>query len=372
MPPDPQPAALVPIAPAPSGVTAFVGHAARGPLRRPVVVRSALEAQNLFGAPEPARPLSLALRDFFLHGGTEAVVLRVTRPTTAARMAPLATAPAFDLLCVPPDTLGADTPPAVLRRALDLAIARGALLLADAPAAWTHADVTSAAAHAACGLPPANPRGRDVALFMPRVRQAHPLRPGDELLAATAPSVAGLIAETDRSFGVWRAAAGAGARLRHALGPATPLNSTQLERLTHEGVNGLRGTAGQAPLVWGARTLSGAAALGDEFRYIPVRRLTLHIETSLRQGLQGVVFEPNDEPLWAQVRLLTEAFMNTLFRAGALQGVRAQDAYFLRCDASTTTAADQAAGRLNLQLGFAPLKPAEFIVRRIVLAAGPV
>ncbi len=364
-----EPGAQPAITAAASGITAFAGHAARGPLRQPAVVRSALEAETLFGPPDPARPLSLALRDFFLHGGSQAVVLRVTRPTTAARLAPLAAAPAFDLLCVPPDTLGADTPPAVLRRALELAIARGALLLADAPVAWTLGDATSAAAHAACGLPAGDARGRDVALFMPRVRQAHPLQPGQEVIAPVSPAVAGLTAATDRSVGPWQAAAGTGARLRNALGLAQPLVSAALGTLTQAGINGLQAPAGQATAVWGARTLSGAAVLADEYRYIPVRRLALHIDASLRQGLPWLVFEPNDEPLWAQVRRLATGFMHTLFRAGALQGTQAQEAYFVRCDASTTTAADQAAGRLILLVGFASLKPAEFIVRRIALAA---
>ena len=109
-----------------------------------------------------------------------------------------------------------------------------------------------------------------------------------------------------------------------------------------------------------------------DYRYVPVRRFALFIEESLLRGLQFAVFEPNDEPLWAQIRLAAGAFMNGLFRKGAFAGGTASDAYFVKADAETTTPTDQNLGVVNVLIGFAPLKPAEFIVLSLQQKAGQV
>jgi hypothetical protein len=114
-------------------------------------------------------------------------------------------------------------------------------------------------------------------------------------------------------------------------------------------------------VVWGARTLRGADQLADEYKYLPVRRMVLYLEESLYRGTQWVVFEPNDEPLWAQIRLNIGAFMNGLFRQGAFQGQK-KEAYFVKCDSETTTQNDINLGVVNIVVGFAPLKPAEFVI----------
>ena len=123
-------------------------------------------------------------------------------------------------------------------------------------------------------------------------------------------------------------------------------------------------------IAWGARTRQGDDRLASEWKYLPVRRLALYIEESLYRGTQWVVFEPNDEPLWAQIRLNVGAFMNGLFRQGAFQGTSPRDAYFVKCDRETTTQNDIDAGIVNIHVGFAPLKPAEFVVIRIQQIAG--
>jgi uncharacterized protein len=115
-------------------------------------------------------------------------------------------------------------------------------------------------------------------------------------------------------------------------------------------------------VVWGARTLVGADSLASEWKYVPVRRTALFIEESLFRGTQWVVFEENDEPLWAQIRLNVGAFMHDLFRKGAFAGVTPQKAYFVKCDRETTTPNDENLGIVNIWVGFAPLKPAEFVV----------
>jgi phage tail sheath protein FI len=135
------------------------------------------------------------------------------------------------------------------------------------------------------------------------------------------------------------------------------------------GVNCLRAFPTIGRVVWGARTWAGADALASQWKYIPVRRLALYIET-LYRGTRWVVFEPNDTPLWAQIRLNIGAFMHGLFRQGAFQGSRPQDAYLVKCDSETTTQADIDAGVVNIIVGFAPLKPAEFVIIKLQQLAG--
>jgi hypothetical protein len=118
-------------------------------------------------------------------------------------------------------------------------------------------------------------------------------------------------------------------------------------------------------VIWGARTLAGADHLASQWKYLPVRRTALFIEESLYRGTQWVVFEPNDEPLWARIRQNTGTFMQTLFRQGAFQGQTPDDAYLVKCDSETTTQNDIDQGIVNILIGFAPLKPAEFIIIQI-------
>jgi hypothetical protein len=142
--------------------------------------------------------------------------------------------------------------------------------------------------------------------------------------------------------------------------------------LNQVGLNCLRSFPVTGHVLWGARTLAGADALASEWKYVPVRRLALFLEESLYRGTQWVVFEPNDEPLWAQIRLNIGAFMQNLFRQGAFQGSSPRDAYFVKCDRETTTQNDIDRGIVNIIVGFAPLKPAEFVVIKIQQMAGDI
>jgi phage tail sheath protein FI len=118
--------------------------------------------------------------------------------------------------------------------------------------------------------------------------------------------------------------------------------------------------------------LVGADQQASEWKYVPVRRIALFIEESLFRGSQWVVFEPNDEPLWAQIRLNIGAFMHNLFRQGAFQGTTPREAYLVKCDSETTTQNDINLGVVNILVGFAPLKPAEFVIIRIQQLAGQI
>ena len=174
---------------------------------------------------------------------------------------------------------------------------------------------------------------------------------------------AGLWARTDGVRGVWKAPAGLGATLFGALRAEYLVGSDQQDQLNPEGVNCIRKIL-TAPVIWGARTLATRAV--PEKRYVPVQRTTLMIKESIYQGIQWAVFEPNDHNLWASLRLNIEAFMDGLFRAGAFQGEKASDAYFVRCGlGQTMTQGDIDAGRVIVEVGFAPLKPAEFVIVRL-------
>jgi len=151
--------------------------------------------------------------------------------------------------------------------------------------------------------------------------------------------------------------------------PLTDMENGELNKL---GINCLRAFPVYGMLVWGARTLNGADELASEWKYTPVRRTALFIEESLYRGTKWIVFEPNDESLWAQIRLNIGAFMHNLFRQGAFQGKTPSEAYMVKCDKETTTQNDINSGIVNILVGFAPLKPAEFVMIKIQQLAGQI
>ncbi|MGD2011668.1 MAG: phage tail sheath C-terminal domain-containing protein, partial [Desulfobacterales bacterium] len=185
-------------------------------------------------------------------------------------------------------------------------------------------------------------------------------------------TIAGLYARTDATRGVWKAPAGIEAALRNVPDLDYRLTDPENGQLNPLGFNCLRTFDVIGNVCWGARTLVGADQLASEWKYVPVRRIALFIEESLFRGTQWVVFEPNDEPLWAQIRLNVGAFMQNLFRQGAFQGTTPRQAYLVKCDAETTTQNDINLGVVNILVGFAPLKPAEFVIIRIQQLAGQV
>jgi phage tail sheath protein FI len=219
---------------------------------------------------------------------------------------------------------------------------------------------------------PRTRRSANAALFFPRLRLANPLRGNQIEVSSAVGAIAGVFARTDGQRGVWKAPAGLDAGLVNTPQLSVPLTDPENGELNPLGVNCLRAFPVGGRVVWGARTLRGADQLADQYKYIPVRRTALYIEESLYRGLKWAVFEPNDEPLWAQIRLSGGAFMHDLFRKGAFQGSSPKDAYFVKCDSETTTQTDIDLGIVNVVVGFAPLKPAEFVVISIQQIAGQV
>jgi len=194
------------------------------------------------------------------------------------------------------------------------------------------------------------------------------------LLRPIAPSgaIAGIMARIDANRGVWKAPAGLEADIRGIRGVDQTMSDPENGVINPQAVNAIR-VFPNGIVSWGARTMDGFDnSPNTDYRYIPVRRLALFLEESLYRGLKFAVFEPNDEPLWAQIRLAAGAFMNNLFRQGAFQGQKASDAYFVKVDAETTTQNDINLGIVNVVVAFAPLKPAEFVIITIQQRAGQV
>jgi hypothetical protein len=267
----------------------------------------------------------------------------------------------FNLLLIPETfdmTAGQET--AVIAAAVDLCERRRAFYIVDPPSNRTLANIGSWGATTS----------RNAATYFPPVRIQDPLDGLRPRSMAPSGTLAGVYARTDGQRGVWKAPAGIETTLNGVLDIARPINDTENGQLNPLGVNVLRNFPVYGRVSWGARTMRGADAQADEYKYIPIRRLALFLEESLYRGTQWVVFEPNDEPLWAQIRLNIGAFMNGLFRQGAFQGTTPSDAYFVKCDRETTTQADRNLGIVNILVGFAPLKPAEFVVITIQQIAG--
>jgi len=206
------------------------------------------------------------------------------------------------------------------------------------------------------------------ALFYPRVVITEK---GLNKKVGASGAIAGLMARIDGSRGVWKAPAGTEADLRGVVGLEYRFSDDENGILNPRAINTLR-IFPNGIVNWGARTMDGDNDFGSEYKYIPIRRLALYMEESLYRGLKWVVFEPNDEPLWAQIRLNVGAFMHNLFRQGAFQGQKPKDAYFVKCDSETTTQNDRNLGIVNIWVGFAPLKPAEFVILYLQQMAGQI
>lgn len=271
----------------------------------------------------------------------------------------------FNLLSIPEtyELSEAEANP-VIAAAVSLCEEERAFYIVDAPSVKVLSDIAAWAAGAS--------QSRNAAVYFPALRIADPLDGLRDRPMAPSGTLAGIYARTDSQRGIWKAPAGTDASLNGVSAIDTPMNDIENGTINIRGVNALRSFPAYGKVVWGARTMKGADAQADEYKYVPVRRLALFIEESLYRGTQWVVFEPNDEPLWAQIRLNVGAFMNNLFRQGAFQGVSPRDAYFVKCDRESTTQNDINLGIVNILVGFAPLKPAEFVIIKLQQMAGQV
>lgn len=269
----------------------------------------------------------------------------------------------FNLLCIPPPILTdeAETSSDVYGKALEYCVTRRAMLIVDPPLDLSPTNAISKLGE----LNLTGDAARNAALYHPRLKEPDPTSENRLRTFVPCGVAAGVMARTDAARGVWKAPAGIDATLAGVSDLTVNLTNDENGELNPLGINCFRTFPVIGRVVWGARTLRGADLLADEYKYVPVRRLALFLEESLYRGTQWVVFEPNDEPLWAQIRLNIGAFLQGLFRQGAFQGDTPQKAYFVKCDAETTTPNDQNLGRVNILVGFAPLRPAEFVILQI-------
>jgi phage tail sheath protein FI len=331
--------------------------------RQADVVLAASRLVDLDGTPPADRPLEGTYTVADANAGRDGAIPNLAdyAGDAAAKTGinALLKADLFNILCIPPPTPAGDVPDALWATAAGFCAEHRAFLVVDPPSSATIDTVTDWVSSTASltGI-----SMRNAAVYFPRIRRPDPLRGGATGEFAAGGAIAGTYARTDASRGVWKAPAGIEAGLAGASGLTVPLTNAENGRLNPLGINCLRSFRGVGSVVWGGRTLRGADVLTDEYKYVPVRRLALFLEETLYRNTQWVVFEPNDEPLWAQIRASIGAFLQDLFRRGAFQGSTPRDAYFVRCDSDTTTQYDIDRGVVNIFVGFAPLKPAEFVV----------
>lgn len=357
-----------------TSIAVFIGRTKLGPLNKPKHCPNYEEFEKNFSSAYAKNDLARSVRLFFKNGGTRCYVVRIAainKPSLSDYHN------AFDMLDRDVDLFNLMVLPEdeendlSFRKDLWAAASaycrsRRAFLLMDAPA-WTD---TREATHPQKGVNALRVGlAKDYsAIFYPRIKikengQVKKLGPSG--------AIAGLMARIDSSRGVWKAPAGIEADLRGVVGLEQVISDAENNILNPRAINALR-VFPQGIVNWGARTMDGDDDFGSEYKYIPVRRLALFIEESLVRGLKWVAFRPNDETLWAEIRHSAGAFMHTLFRQGAFQGVGPKDAYLVKCDRETTTPNDINRGIVNIRIGFAPLKPAEFVMLYLQQSAGQI
>jgi phage tail sheath protein FI len=322
-----------------------------------VQLRSFAEFEHHFGPLNEKHELGWAVWLFFQNGGREAWVVRVRSAPSAATVSKSLSA--FDVA----SAINSVVLPGLARRdywdaALKYCARRKAFFIADTPLGVSPADLSLRLSQLKL------PRSPSLAVYYPWLKVANPHKPGAVRLCAPSGAIAGLLARTDEHRGVWKAPAGSDAQLVGVQDVEYHLAQDDMARLNGLGINVIREVPTHGFVAWGARTYS--ADTDAQWKYVAVRRLSLYIEASIEQGTQWAAFEPNGEKLWQAVRKMVEDFLHTVWRDGALVGNRANEAYFVKCDRTTMTQSDIENGRLIVQIGIAPVKPAEFVIIRIV------
>jgi len=277
----------------------------------------------------------------------------------------------FNILCIPPYTPETDVGDTLWGTAAKYCESRRSMLIIDSPVGWNSKD-NAKGDGLNSGVAALGTNSKNACVFFPRLRQPNPKKEYQVEDFASCGAVAGIFSRTDSQRGVWKAPAGLDATLVGVPQLSVSLTDAENGELNPLGINCLRIMPAAGRIVWGSRTLQGDDRLASEWKYVPVRRTALYIEESLYRGTQWVVFEPNDEPLWGQIRLNLGAFMHSMFRQGAFQGKTPKEAYFVKCDRETTTQDDINRGIVNIIVGFAPLKPAEFVILKIQQIAGQI
>ena len=196
------------------------------------------------------------------------------------------------------------------------------------------------------------------AVYYPWIKVANP-QGGDAIAVPPCGHIAGIYARSDTERGVHKAPANE--IVRGALSTETKITKSEQDILNPAGINCIRPFPGRGIRVWGARTLASDA----QWRYINVRRLFNFVEESIELGTQWVVFEPNDRDLWERIKRDISAFLTRVWRDGALFGSTPEEAFYVKCDDELNTVEIRDAGQVIIEIGIAPVKPAEFVIFRI-------
>ncbi len=389
-----------------TSIAAFVGYTPKGIFNKAVRIFSFIEYENLFGGLHQDSLLSYAIWQFFQNGGRDAYVVRVagrpeksriyipkrrqfsprSRLSAGIRVNEYTLSDTADIIPNAPDLIGtyADKTGIYALQDVDsfnlLVIPDTTRLPHDSgKKSVIEAAIRFCEEYKAMYLIDPDPekdassiinwasaiRSRNAALYFPQIGIADPLNGSSLTHKPPSGAIAGVFARTDERFGVWKAAAGTRALLNGASGLAYQIRDREKEMLTQAFINCLQTFQGNDVMIWGARTLTENNGQDQEWKYISVRRLTLFVEESIDRGTEWATFESNDATLWNRLLIDIETFMYELFLKGAFQGANKKDAYFVKCDSETTTPNDIIDGSLNILVGFAPLKPAEFTIIRI-------
>lgn len=351
----------------------LIGTFPSGPQFAATQVRSLRDFARIFGVPKNNHLSSLVINQFFENGGQDILVLSTglkfarTASPVLKSLSPVSRPPSFNLLLIPETTVLPDREAAkIFQAAVPFVEKQRAMYLLDPP--QQDAPRQSVKDLASWFKVQSGIHHPNVILYHPRIHVRSQRTSSPTVTIPPSGTMAGLLARLDRSRGVWKAPAGTEATLQGVVGLEQLLTRSDIDLLTSANINALKQVSSSGYVAWGARTLSS----NQEWKYVPVRRLALFIESSIEHGIQWAVFEPNDEPLWAQIRQSISNFLEAHYRQGAFQGTKAEHAYFVKCGRDTTTPADQATGVVNIMVGFAPLKPAEFIILNIKQTARPV
>jgi phage tail sheath protein FI len=335
----------------PTSETGFMGLAAKGPANQATLVTSFAEFQRVFGGLRPQAELGYAVDLFFANGGRRAWIVRVSSISKVPLSLVAYDTARVNMLCVP-----GCSDPAVLIPVLAYCERNRVFAVIDPPSA----DVAATRALAST-LRSNNPLNS--ALYFPPITIPDPLHALAPRQTPPSGAVAGLIALTDMTRGVWIAPAGNQAVLQGVMGVTLSIDQARAAVLAAAGVNAIRKIPPGGIVVWSAQTLSPL----DPWKYVPVRRYVLYLEESLHEGLGWAVFEPSDEPLWSRLKVDICTFLTHEWRLGALVGATADQAFFVKTGREVMSQADITGGRAVILVGFTPTGSLSLITLRVIV-----
>ncbi len=326
-----------------TSTAAFLGETAKGP-DTPTLITSWLQFQRVFGGYfGEDKFLPYAVEGFFLNGGQRCFIRKVADNNYAAALSELEKNDEIALVYAPNAQAILGLSELILSHCEKL---RNRFAIIDSLKSQAPANVSKPRA---CSF---------AALYYPWI-QIQLATTGKLCLVPPGGHLAGIYARTDLGLGVNKAPANQ--PVRGAVGLEFAVKEVEQGNLNLQGINCIRNFPGRGILVWGARTLSS----NPEFKYVNVQRLMIYLEQSISNGTQWAIFEPNNQATWTRAKVAVETFLYSCWQTGMLMGKKPQEAYFARCDRTTMTQSDIDNGKLIIQVGVAPVKPAEFMIFRV-------